>query len=251
MNDTEPILTPTRPRPVRKDWIDLGLYLVLGPALLLLVSLGLARVFKGHAVAVEWSYLLNILFFAGVPVLVTTWRKTFTWEELGIAPVRWRWRWLVLAGGVVIVLLPVRAGLGLLVQSLLPGGLESLMQGARMQTLVPQTFTWSGFLSTILLGGILVPAAEELFFRGAIHTWVRRFVPPCAAVLISSTVFALGHADTFVVILTSFILGAVNAVLLDRTRSLWVPFAVHALNNSLAFALVYLAAAVQSSGLIP
>lgn len=247
----EPSSAPVKAIPSRKDWVDLLLYFAVGPGLYLAAVFGLRALFKDQPMAVEWSYLLNMIFFGGAAALVAALRKTFTWAEIGLFPPRWKRRWLLLAGAVVIVLLPIRAGLALAVQSLLPGGLQSLMEGARMQMLVPQGFTWGSFALTMLLGGILVPASEELFFRGAIFTWVRRFVPAWAAILISSLVFALGHADTFVVILTSLILGIANAWLFERTHSLWVSIAVHALNNSLAFGLVYLAAALSSSGLIP
>jgi len=87
-----------------------------------------------------------------------------------------------------------------------------------------------------------VPISEELFFRGAIFTVLRDHWPVWAAVLISSALFGLGHADSLGVVAASFVMGVVNAIAFEKTRSIWVPVAIHAANNSLAIILVYLAA---------
>jgi membrane protease YdiL (CAAX protease family) len=64
--------------------------------------------------------------------------------------------------------------------------------------------------------------------------------------LLSSALFALGHFDSAGVVASSFFLGLVCAVALERGRSLWLPVAIHALNNSLAVMLLYLIQATQS-----
>jgi membrane protease YdiL (CAAX protease family) len=61
-------------------------------------------------------------------------------------------------------------------------------------------------------------------------------------VLISALIFGLGHFDTLGVVAASFVMGVVNALVLEKTRSIWVPVVIHAANNSLAVILVYAAA---------
>jgi membrane protease YdiL (CAAX protease family) len=185
-------------------------------------------------------YVSNVLFLGGTALVMGAGRGKFSLAEIGLVPPRWRWTWLAVAVGLVLLLLPVRGGLGLLVEYLLNGNMDSLM--ARSQLIQPEGTTWFSFLVTLLFVGILVPLSEELFFRGAIFTTLRDHLPAWAAVLISSTLFGLGHADSLGVVAASFVMGVVNAIVFEKTRSIWVPVAIHAANNSLAIILVYLAA---------
>jgi len=125
------------------------------------------------------------------------------------------------------------------VEYLVNGNLESL--ALRSQIVQPQGAGWLSFVVTLLFVGILVPISEELFFRGAIYTWLRERASMWPAVLISAALFGLGHFDSLGVVAASFVMGAVNAVVFEKTRSIWVPIAIHAANNSLAVILVYLA----------
>lgn len=186
-----------------------------------------------------WVYVSNILFLGGTALTLGAARGKLSLAEIGLVPPRWRWTWIGVAVGLVLLLLPVRGGLGLLVEYLLNGNMDSLM--ARSQLIQPEGTTWFSFLLTLLFVGVLVPLSEELFFRGAIYTTLRDHLPVWAAVLISSVIFGLGHADSLGVVAASFVMGVVNAIVFEKTRSIWVPVAIHAANNSLAIILVYLA----------
>ncbi len=63
-----------------------------------------------------------------------------------------------------------------------------------------------------------------------------------SAVLLSALLFGLAHFDSPGVAVSSVVLGAVAALMYERTRSIWACIALHALNNSVAISLVYLAA---------
>jgi membrane protease YdiL (CAAX protease family) len=184
------------------------------------------------------AYALNFFLFAGGAFLFAVWPGKLTWAELGIAPPRWRWQWLLLAVGVTLILLPLRGLIGLIAQQWFGGGLEGTQ--SRIDLLLGSEMSWPRFFVTLLGVGFLAPVAEELFFRGFLYTALRQRLGLAAAVTISSMVFAVGHIDALGVVAASFIMGIALALVYEYTRSLWVAIAIHAFNNSLAIALVYL-----------
>jgi len=88
----------------------------------------------------------------------------------------------------------------------------------------------------IAIGGLAVPLGEELLFRGLAYPVLRR-LGRVAAVLLTAAVFALAHGLN-VVFAAAFLLGVVNAVLYERTGSIWPAVAAHATFNVISFALV-------------
>jgi membrane protease YdiL (CAAX protease family) len=88
----------------------------------------------------------------------------------------------------------------------------------------------------VLIGGLVVPLGEELLFRGLGYGVLRR-LGRIAGVLLTAGVFALAHGLN-VVFPAAFVLGVVNALLYERTGSIWPPAAAHATFNLISFVLV-------------
>lgn len=73
------------------------------------------------------------------------------------------------------------------------------------------------------------PFAEEVFFRGfLLPAWARR-LGSTWALIGTSLLFAVLHAD----IVGGFIFGVVTAVVFLETRRLWLPIAIHVTSNTL------------------
>jgi len=234
--------SPARPAP----WLDLILYVGLATGLILAIQFALRGLLTQNTLLATAAILLiNSFIFVSVVMIVGVLRGRLTLQEIGLWPARLPWNWIALAAVLSIALLPVRVVLGVLVQYLLTGSLQGLTSGLRSQILTPHGPLLPNFLVSFILGGVLAPFAEELFFRGALFTWFRRRYSLWVAILASSALFALGHADTAAVVATSFVIGVLNAWLFERTRSIWVPFTVHLVNNGVAFILLYLALAAQ------
>jgi membrane protease YdiL (CAAX protease family) len=87
-----------------------------------------------------------------------------------------------------------------------------------------------------LVGGLLGPVAEELFFRGVLYGFLRRWGVP-AAVLLSSLIFVLSHPTSHGVRLTQAVGGVLFAVAYEVERSLLVPITIHVLGNLVIFSL--------------
>lgn len=238
----EPKPIPSQPRSNR--W-DLLIYLCCGFGLFSAAGILIGHLMSGQTNSLLYSVLVftsNVVFLGGTALVMGVGRGRFTLAEIGLRPPRWKWSWLGLALALVLLLLPLRSALGILVEYLLHGNLDSLT--ARSQLVQPVGADWLSFWVTLIFVGVLVPFSEELFFRGAIYTWLRERTPLWVAVLVSAAIFGLGHADSLGVVASSFVIGVVNALVFEKTRSLWVPVIIHAANNSLAVILVYLAAAL-------
>lgn len=247
---TEMVMAQADERARRGSWWDLALYFAVFVAFVI-ASVVIAFAFSAiptlrarPTLLTTFALGLNFVFFAGGAYLVGACRGRFTLAEIGLWPIRWNWLWLLIAIGLSVVFIPLRMMIGVAVQYLVEGNLQSLE--ARSQLLLADSgFSWLNFAVTLIGAGLLVPMGEEMFFRGALYTWFRRRFPIWAAVLISSTLFALGHADSAGVVASSFILGVLCAYAFEFTRSIWASYTLHALTNSAAIVLAYAALALM------
>lgn len=89
-------------------------------------------------------------------------------------------------------------------------------------------------LATVLFGVVIIPACEEILFRGIILQGLLRRYRPWLAIGQSALLFAVVHANPAQSV-PVFFMGLLLGALLYYTRSLWVCWALHALNNALAF----------------
>lgn len=87
----------------------------------------------------------------------------------------------------------------------------------------------------LIIGGAAI--GEELFFRGLLFGGLRQMLPLWAAAAISGALFGLPHLPQgdLAVALQLGLFGVILAWAYERSGSLWVPIAMHGLNNSIAF----------------
>lgn len=87
-----------------------------------------------------------------------------------------------------------------------------------------------------LVGGIVAPIAEEVFFRGILYGFLRRWGVAVALVL-STAVFAVIHGFGHGLPLTQAVGGVLFAVAYEVEKNLLVPITIHCLGNTAIFAL--------------
>jgi CAAX protease family protein len=80
----------------------------------------------------------------------------------------------------------------------------------------------------------VAPVAEEIFFRGFLYQAFRNSIGVWPGALLSAVTFGIIHLEFFKVVQLA-ILGLILALLFEKTRSLWPPIILHAINNTLAF----------------
>jgi membrane protease YdiL (CAAX protease family) len=89
--------------------------------------------------------------------------------------------------------------------------------------------TWLGFV-------LVLPFCEELYFRGGLYGALRRVLSAPLAVAVCAIAFGVVHDPAYM--LPAAALGALFAVLYERTGSLAAPVACHALHNAITLAIV-------------
>lgn len=91
----------------------------------------------------------------------------------------------------------------------------------------------------ILLIVIVAPIVEEVCFRGMLFGGIRTKLPLWAAALAAGAVFGLLHYTTGWSAVPQLIaLGAILAVVYEKSDSIWAPIIMHAINNSVALAVL-------------
>ena len=81
---------------------------------------------------------------------------------------------------------------------------------------------------------VVAPFAEELFFRGFLYQAFRNSFGVLPGALLSAVIFGAIHLEFFKLVQLA-ILGVILALLFEKTKSLWSPIMLHALNNTLAY----------------
>ena len=154
-----------------------------------------------------------------------------TAADLGIRPGR-------LAGdvGTGLLLGIMALVLSAMVQALL-GGLG--VRQTQLQDLrCVRDFPLAGFFAILFAGGVLAPIAEELFFRGYVFRTYLRTRGPLVAYGLSSLLFATLHLN-LPALLPILMLAVVFCWAYQRTGSIVPSMVAHALNNSVAFVILY------------
>ena len=177
--------------------------------------------------AIEAIALLSGVYIFGLR------RLQYTWKDLGF--IRINNKWLLLTITISFVVIPISGLITVLVMMALGLPLEN----PQLEFIIPQDITWLGGLGLLLFGGIAVPIAEEVFFRGVLYRWVRERWGIFIGVMVSSLIFGLIHID-IAVASTAFILGIILALVYEYSKSLWTAILIHAINNSIKIILIYL-----------
>jgi membrane protease YdiL (CAAX protease family) len=90
----------------------------------------------------------------------------------------------------------------------------------------------------ILVGGVIGPVTEEIFFRGIVYGFFRQW-GASVAVVVSTLLFVSIHPVGSNLPLTQLVGGIVFAVAYEKEKSLMVPIAVHTLGNLAIFSLMF------------
>jgi membrane protease YdiL (CAAX protease family) len=92
-------------------------------------------------------------------------------------------------------------------------------------------FSKPGDIARFLFGAVIIsPLIEELFFRGFLYSFLKRFTSTWPAIILSAGVFAFAHANLGSVV-QLWLLGVVLGVAYEHTGSLLLPIAIHSCFN--------------------
>ncbi len=161
-------------------------------------------------------------------------RRQLSWADIGLRPMTARQirRAVIVGLFCFVVVTPILAGINALMNQPVISPQAPFVVGR-------DGFTWSRFLLMLALGGMIVPFAEELFFRGLVYTWMRGRLGVGSSVFASALVFGLAHVVFPMVAVGAFLVGLALALVYERNGTLWAPVAVHAVFNTLNLSVMF------------
>ncbi|MGD8524147.1 MAG: CPBP family intramembrane metalloprotease [Desulfobacterales bacterium] len=109
---------------------------------------------------------------------------------------------------------------------------------AFFQAPVPPTY--GDFFLFIAVAAVIAPVAEEIFFRGILYGFLRKW-GLTTALVISTALFVIPHATGSGIPITQVIGGFLFAVAYEIEKNLFVPIIIHSLGNLAIFCLSFLA----------
>lgn len=156
-------------------------------------------------------------------------------------------------------------GLGVGVGTVLFIGLQSLsilfskiglapVESSETSTMLGELGGFEQFLILLIVVPFIVPVIEELFFRGYVFGFLRNSkkfksekIAFWTAIIVSSFIFAIMHAQGFetfndyFIVAWIFIVALTNAKLLEKTQSIYTPIASHVTYNFITAVLGFIA----------
>lgn len=180
-----------------------------------------------------WTAVISGLSFAGLTMLYVVVIRGISLPMLGLRRTTAVWI------GYAVIFTGVMLGIQMLLQLTLFELLRDSLGSD--EEAVEQTFSGGllGLGVLVIAIGLIVPFAEEVFFRGLVYTWLRARVGVFAAIFFSGTFFGLLHINPLSIVYIS-VYGIAWAWFYEKSHSIWPGIVSHALNNSFAVLLNYL-----------
>jgi len=229
------------------SWSGLDVLLItLGCAVLLLLGIGMilfiqqasvpSRVLITTETSISLSLQLGVIetFALSIAVyLLGMLRRGYQWSVMGFRLITKHWIIGILA--ISILAIPLTGLITFLVLLLMGQPLEN----PQIDFLLPKDLSPLGAIAMLFLGGTFIPFAEELYFRGVLYPWLRRRLGLWLGALINGLLFGIAHLN-IAIGTAAFVLGLILALSYEYSKSLWVPFLIHAIHNSAKILLLYL-----------
>jgi membrane protease YdiL (CAAX protease family) len=177
----------------------------------------------------------NLAIFIGLYLVLVHFRG-LSWRDLGLRPVQGKC--LKTTGIIILVFFPLTFSLEIAREHFLGFSFEGLV----LQIYAPYGFSWYSATGLIVLGGMMAPVAEELFFRGVLYSWIRRRWSSAVGMLSSAAIFAGVHLQPQMMP-EIFLMGVILAWLYEYSNSLYPGIFLHMTMNILTFVWLFMSLA--------
>lgn len=180
-------------------------------------------------------FLLNFISLIMLFIFLVIIKKIlrFSWQAIGWRMPSYKWLSAVIPAALIYFLISV--GIMLLSSVLIPGFDINQAQEIGFKHV-------DSLLKLVLVGIsliIITPLIEETIFRGVLFSGMRQRLPFWLSAAITSLLFALAHMQ-WNVALDTFALSLVMCFLVEKSKSISPTILLHALKNSVAFALLFI-----------
>jgi membrane protease YdiL (CAAX protease family) len=178
------------------------------------------------------AYVLQFLVTVGLVLLLVVVARRTDWRELGLKPLSARkmLRYGIVGGlALLAVIFVLSLPLEILNPDIEPQVYEEILRSAHGV---------SQLLLLLLMGAVLAPISEELFFRGMIYPLTRYSLGPFWGAIGAGIIFGLAHWDAWRAIPLA-IGGAILCYLYEKSDSIWATVTAHGMWNGIMTLLVY------------
>ena len=175
---------------------------------------------------------LQFLVTVGLVLLLVGVARQTDWRELGLKPLSARkmLRYGIVGGlALLAVIFVLSLPLEILNPDIEPQVYEEILRSAHGV---------SQLLLLLLMGAVLAPISEELFFRGMIYPLTRYSLGPFWGAIGAGIIFGLAHWDAWRAIPLA-IGGAILCYLYEKSGSIWATVTAHGMWNGIMTLLVY------------
>lgn len=154
------------------------------------------------------------------------------WTAVGLNPLRKKMWKTILLWTILLILISIAL---VVVMDMLSVGTNNAKTDSLKSDLTPFTFL-IGFLSA----AVVSPIYEEIFYRGFLYTWFRRWGVR-KAMIFSSFIFMIVHIPTYNTLPVNFASGLVFCWVYEKTGSIIPAIIIHGIVNGIGISLSVLA----------
>lgn len=179
-----------------------------------------------------FGFIVQFTATVGLVLIMTVWINKARLRDLGLNNVSInKYLKYGVLGGVLLLGLILLLSLPI---SVLQPDLEPQLYEEMLRSVV----NTKDFIFLFLIGAVLAPLSEELFYRGMIYPVFRHQFGPVPAMIISGIIFGLAHYDLWRFIPLA-IGGAILCYLYEKTDSILVTTIAHGVWNGIMSLVVY------------
>lgn len=113
------------------------------------------------------------------------------------------------------------------------------LQVQEIVSTVSESTALTPIIALTLLGIIMAPIAEELFFRGSIYRFLKDVIGTPKGMVISASIFACMHWNMRA-LLPLFVVGLCLAWVYEHRGNIWAPISFHMAFNAQSFVLIFI-----------
>lgn len=218
--------------------------LLIGAVILVGVALAPLALLRPGTEMVGPGFLLGMLiaqnvFLAAVPLGYMLIRYRADLTQIGLTSPGRRQVVIGVAAGLAMLLVGASAEVGVsaLAKQALPASLIQMLERLNSSLSAGDLFSgmvgsWPQFAMFAFAVAVAAPIGEEVFYRAFLHRCATKRLGRGWGTLVSAGAFALVHGGPMMIV-AILPMGIMLAVAYDRSKSLWVPIIMHAVNNGM------------------
>lgn len=180
-----------------------------------------------------FSFAVQFVIIVFMVLILTVGLHHIDWRELGLRHGRGRDFWLYgLLGGIFLLVIITLMGyvINYFQPDLRPQPYEAMLRSVTSP---------GQFMAIFMIGAVLAPLSEELFYRGMMYPVFRKHLGPFWGAIVAGAIFGIAHWDLWRTIPLA-IGGALLCYIYEKSGSIFVSALAHGVWNGILSLIIYL-----------